>query len=265
MLRLDKDGWTTLMATMKLSKNEIVQGTANELLSLEASEKVFSNIIATLQNSTDFLKSPALQETMASSEFKISDLSKGNTALYIIIPADKLKTHYQWLRLVVTSALRSVVRNYDKDVCFLLDEAYALDYISEVDVALGTYAGFGIHIWSIFQNLIQIKALYGENWENFVSSCSVRHFFNVSDNFSSEYLSKMFGQTSIPSYDLLGRVTGSTARYLVNPDEVRRTSGDKMFVVVDQLAPIQIPKHEYYTMPWLKEGVDYDKNPYFKE
>jgi hypothetical protein len=42
-------------------------------------------------------------------------------------------------------------------------EAYALGYVSEIETALGTYAGFGVSVWSIFQTLTQIQELYGVN------------------------------------------------------------------------------------------------------
>lgn len=261
-LRLPEKDWQDLLATMASSDNDIAKSVANEVLTLMASEKTYVSVISTLLDETDFLKSPALQKSLATSGFSATDLTDGNTIVYVIIPADKLKTHAKWLRLIVTSTLRGVIRKPNKDVCFLLDEFYALGYISEIDVALGAYAGYGVHIWAILQNLIQLKSLYGDNWESFISSCSVRHFFNMSDNFTADYVSAMFGKTTVPKYNSVGIITDSTQRQLVNPDELRRQSGENIFAVVDDLPPAKIPKVPYYAV--LKEGEDYDRNPFLK-
>jgi type IV secretion system protein VirD4 len=244
-----------------LNAGDIVRACANEIVGLmKSSEREYGSVISSAQKYTDFLKSPALRQSLVQSDkFTSADLASGNVTVYVIISAERLKSHSQWLRLVVTSLMRAVVRDPQKDVCFLLDEFYALGYLSEIDVALGSYAGFGVHIWAILQNLTQLNELYKENWENFISSCSVRHFFNISDNFSADYLSQMFGQTSMIEYDDKGNVSGATARPLVTSDELRRQSGEIIYTVIDQLAPAQTPKVPYYQM-----GLDADTNPYYK-
>jgi type IV secretion system protein VirD4 len=266
-LRADGDAWDTLLVQMSKNQDtnagDIVRASASELLSLmEKSAREYGSIISTAQKWTDFLKSPALRDSLTSSSgFTSADLADGNTTVYVIIPADRLKTHYQWLRLVVSSLMRSVVRNPKEDVCFLLDEFYALGYLSEIETALGTYAGYGIHVWAILQNLVQLKDTYGNNWENFVSSCSVRHFFNVSDNTTADYVSHLFGQMSVHTYDADGNVNGASSRPLVSSDELRRTSGNVIYTVIDQLPPAIIQKAPYYEMPdsYL---LPYDTNPY---
>ena len=159
--------------------------------------------------------------------------------------------------------MRSVIRKPKNRVCFLLDEFYALGYLSEIDIALGAYAGYGVSVWAILQNLVQLRDMYGNNWENFISSCGVRHFFNLNDNTTLEYLSRLFGQTSIPSYDQLGGVSGATARSLITADELRRASADSIFTLLDQHPVTYFRKLPYYTV--LTEGKDFDPNPYYQK
>lgn len=267
-LRLSGEDWDKLLISMSKNQNpnagDMVETAALEIVALmEKGEKEYTSIMSTAQKWTDFLKSPALRTSLRTTkDFKSSDLTDGNTTVYIIIPADRLKTHYQWLRLLVSSLMRSVVRNPNKDVCFLLDEFYALGYLSEIEVALGSYAGYGVHIWAILQNLVQLNDQYGNNWENFISSCAVKHFFNISDNFTAEYVSKMFGELSYPVFGAMGTETGVTARPLVNIDELRRYSSSNIFTIIDNLHPAIFRKVPYFTMPELQEGRDYDVNPY---
>lgn len=286
-LRLDSQKWNSLLIDMSQNKQpaagDMVVSAAYEILSLmEKGEKEYASIISTAQKWTDFLKSPALRKSLSGSEeirgkdfvisdpgaFKSSDLHDGNTTVYVVIPADRLKTHYQWLRLVVSSLMRSVIRRdittKITDVGFLLDEFYALGYLSEIEIALGSYAGYGVHLFMILQNLVQLQDQYGSNWENFISSCAVRHFFNVSENFSAEYISKMFGEYSFPVYGAWGTETGVTPRPLVKIDELRMESSKYIFTMIDALHPAAFVKAPYFNMPELELGRDYDVNPYYR-
>jgi type IV secretion system protein VirD4 len=268
-LRLPSEQWQNLLQTMSENKSpnagDIVQATANEIIALKAnSEKEYGSVISTAQKWTDFLKSPALRKSLtpAAGGFDSSMLTDGNTVVYLIIPADRLKTHAQWLRLCVCTLMRSVIRKPNQDVCFLLDEFFALGYLSEIEIALGAYAGYGVHVWAILQNLVQLERTYGTNWENFISSCGVRHFFNVSDVTTANYISQLIGTTSIPTFDLLGNLTGATGRSLINVDELRLQSNDQMYLIADQTPPAKLLKMPYHSMSFLTEGIHYDKNPY---
>ena len=264
-LRLDEKEWALLLADMMQNEDknvgEIVKATATEIVGLmKTSDREFGSVMSTAQRNTDFIKSPALRDSLVSSpDFHPDDMANGDIALFLIIPADRLKSQSAYMRLVITSLLRSAVRNQGKDVLFLVDEAYAMGYHSEIELALGMYAGFGIHLWTFWQSLVQLKDLYPKTWENFIACCSVRSFFNISDNFSAEYLSKMFGQTSVLEYNDNGAIRGASARSLITPDELRRESSDVMYTVIDQLPVAELRKLPYYEM-----GLDCDPNPYYK-
>lgn len=268
--RLAGDDWDELIARMRLNNDpvngEIVRNAGNEIVKLmEAGEETFGSILSSVLQATDFLKSPALQKSLRSG-YDPATLSDGDTALYIIIPADKLQSHARWLRLIVTTTLRAVVRNPNQRVTFLLDEFAALGYLPEIETALSTYAGFEITIWPILQSLIQLKGLYGENWETFTANTAIRQFFTINDNFTANYVSAAIGQTShvITSRNVFGGVQDATAnqRPLVTPDEVRRGSAENIFAFLGGNPPTTFAKRAYYQMPELQGRAD--KNPYYK-
>ncbi len=267
-LRLDTEKWHGLLADMKTNGSkhggDVCDKTAEEILALmQNGSREYASVMSTAQKWTDYLKSPALRQSMQRSSFSAEELTSGNVTLYVIIPADRLKTHYQWLRLVVSALMRSVIRKPQKRVCFLLDEFYALGYLSEIDVALGAYAGYGVSVWAILQNLVQLRDMYEGNWENFISSCAVRHFFNLNDNTTLDYLSKLFGQKSVPTYSNSPTgpmLSGATARPLITPDELRRFSANNIFTLIDQCPVTFFKKTPYYEV--LEERKNFDKNPY---
>jgi type IV secretory pathway TraG/TraD family ATPase VirD4 len=78
--------------------------------------------------------------------------------------------------------MRSVGAKPVKCRCFLLNGFYALGSSSEIEVALGAYVGYGDSVWAILHNLAELCDMHEGNWENFISDCVVRHFFNLNDN-----------------------------------------------------------------------------------
>lgn len=272
-VRLPEDKWIDLIADMSVNEHKLFSSTvkqaAHEIGKLmQAGDKTWGNIIATVLQCTDFIKSPALQKSMQTG-FDPKTLSDGKTTLYVIIPADKLQSHARWLRLVVTTTMRAVVRKPNKRVCFLLDEFAALGYLPEIETALSTYAGFEITVWPILQSLIQLQSHYKDNWETFVGNSTIRQFFSINDNFTAEYCSKAIGATShVINYGSGLNIEKSEAnqRYLVTPDELRRGSGTNIFAFIADKPVTYYPKLPYYEMPTLKINgkARYDDNPYFK-
>lgn len=272
-VRLPENDWIELLADMNVNDHElfgnVVKQAANETAKLmKAGDKTWGNIISSVLQCTDFLKSPALQKSMESG-FDPKTLSDGKTTLYVIIPADKLQSHARWLRLVVTTTMRAVVRKPNKRVAFLLDEFAALGYLPEIETALSTYAGFEITVWTILQSLIQLKAHYKDNWETFVGNSTIRQFFSVNDNFTAEYASTAIGETSHVVSERnrfgLGK-SESNKRPLVTPDELRRVSGKNIFAFIADNAVTYYPKLPYYEMQRLSDNgkARFDENPYFK-
>lgn len=272
-VRLPEEEWLKLIEDMNVNDHELFGNTvlqaANEIEKLmKSGDRTWGNIIATVLQCTDFLKSPALQKSMETG-FDPKTLADGKTTLYVIIPADKLQSHARWLRLVVTTTMRAVVRKPNKRVSFLLDEFAALGYLPEIETALSTYAGFEITVWPILQSLIQLKNTYKDNWESFVGNSTIRQFFSVNDNFTAEYVSKAIGTTSnvISDKNILGiGKTKSNQRPLVTPDELRRASGQNIFSFIVDKPVTYYRKLPYYRMAWLIDNGKkrYDDNPYFK-
>lgn len=274
-LRLKKEDWDDVLSDMFACK---IDGNNGQIISVIAQEirnvmgtgdKTWGIIQTTMLQSTDFIKSPALQKSMTS-DFDPVFLRDGDTVVYVVIPADKLSSHSRWLRLVVMTLIRSVVRNpiKDKQVCFLLDEFSALGYLSEIEIALGTYAGYGVTIWPVLQSLIQLQALYERGWENFIANATVRTFFSINDNFTAKYLSDAMGPMtnvfSKPKKKDEPDENETTARPLMTPDEIRRSSGTNSITFVSDKSPLLYPKLPYYKMSEFHPEGDavYDVNPY---
>ncbi|WP_118976734.1 type IV secretory system conjugative DNA transfer family protein [Taibaiella koreensis] len=268
--------WDSMLADMATSTDPVngaaLQAAANEIAAMMASAETFASIMTNCYEATNFLKSSALQDNLVSglNPFSITD---GDTAVFIIIPPDKIASHGRWLRLVVTTLMRAVVRKPNKATrtAFLCDEAAALGFVSEFSICLSSYAGYGISFFPVFQDANQMNALYGNSWQTAIANTSVKIVTGVRDNYTADYFSDFAGESTnvIYSHDWMGNVSDieTNARKLFTPEEIRRESDKNMFVFIEEHPVCVVPKLAYYEMPELKnpDGSNmYDSNPYIE-
>lgn len=135
------------------------------------------------------------------SDVALSDLSDGNTTIYLVLPGMRLGTHYRWLRLVVQQALiameRRPIPRGRLPVWFVLEEFPALGHLRPIEAAAGLMAGYGVKLWSVIQDLTQLQTHYPKSWETFLGNAGVIQAFGNVDNTTTEYLSKMLGMTQV--------------------------------------------------------------------
>lgn len=273
--RKSGDDWDNMLADMAVNDDPvnglILRNAASAIASSMTSKETFSSIMANVFECTDFLNSPALRENLKSG-FDPYSLTDGNTVVFVVIPSDKLTSYGAFLRLTVTTLMRSIIRkpNPKTRTVFMIDEAYALGYISEIPIGLASYPGYGITMWLVYQDLNQIQMTYGQGWQTVMANSSVKMMFGVRDQFTADYVSQMAGDTTNVFYNTDNGATGKSGaetnvRRLFTPDEVRRKSDGYMFTFIDQHPVAVVPKFPYYKMAALKnpDGTNiYSPNPY---
>lgn len=249
----------TVIRPNTLGENErIVRQYARQFWDLKDSEKEFGSVISSAQRFMDIFSSPPIAKAMETSEFNgkkfdITQIAKKRTCVYIVIPPEKLKTHSTWLRLMISTCLRAVLKNPGHRVGFILDEFYSLGYLSDIDVGMGAYAGYGITLWPFLQSLGQLKENYPSTWENFLANAGVIHSFGLNDVTTTEYFSKMAGKKTT----FLN--VKATERPLITQDEARRGSSRFIFTAIDR-KPIAL----FDYLPW-KDKNTHDKSIYKDE
>ena len=60
-------------------------------------------------------------------------------------------------------------------VLLLLDEFAQLGHLRQIEVAAGQIAGFGVKLFTVLQDLTQLKRLYKESWETFLGNSGADH------------------------------------------------------------------------------------------
>lgn len=177
--------------------NGIVENTGRTFLGKP--ERELASIMSTAQEQTAPLDD--VLHVTERSDFNLTDLRSGKLTIYLVLPGMRMGTHYRWLRLVIQQALaameRAPVPRGQLPVWFVLEEFPALGHMRSIETAAGLMAGFGVKLWSVLQDLTQLKTHYPKSWETFLGNAGVIQAFGNADMTTTEHLSKMLGTTQV--------------------------------------------------------------------
>lgn len=158
--------------------------------------------IQTARAQVGFLRDPAIQTILRGgpNEISFAELKRRKMTIFLIIPPDLLHTRGKFLRLLVQAALGEMIRERTqpaKPVLFMLDEFAQLGTLSMIENAASIVRDYKIRLWLILQNLPQLKALYDEKWESFLSSAGVVQVFTPNELTTAKYFSERSGVETI--------------------------------------------------------------------
>lgn len=171
---------------------------------LDMGENERGSVLSTVRRHTEFLDSPQIVDGMEESDFDPCELKSSATGMtiYIVLPEWRIATHSRWLRLVINTLLHVLERtpkhrSEQPSALLILEEFAALGHMQSIERAAGYIAGFGVKIWSILQDLSQLKDTYKNRWETFLGNAGLVTAFGNVDLTTLDYLSKRLGQTEV--------------------------------------------------------------------
>jgi type IV secretion system protein VirD4 len=157
------------------------------------------SILSTAVEQTAFLDSKPMHDHLAASDFpSLRVLKQRPTTIYLVLPASRMATHYRWLRVIITLAMAALENEENRlpsPVLFLLEEFPQLGYMRQIEAAAGLMAGYDVKLWTVIQDLSQLKAQYRDSWETFLGNAGIVEAFGNSDMTTLDYLSKRLGNT----------------------------------------------------------------------
>jgi type IV secretion system protein VirD4 len=178
-----------------------VKAALSEFISHNPQDRELGGIRRQAKTQTDWLDSAEM----------VADLKKGNgtlpllkeqpTTIYLVLPPEFLASHGTWLRLMITTILRPMLRSVaaptgnkqQVPVLFMLDEFAQLGHMEIIKDNYALMRGYGVKLWTIWQDLNQAKLLYGEWWESLVSNAGITQAFAPQDLTTRKYLSDLGG------------------------------------------------------------------------
>lgn len=161
--------------------------------------KTLREIISTAITQCGFIDNKAIRESLSGNDFRFRDIKNRPTTVFVVLPADYVKSCAKWFRLIVAAALSEIQQGEKGStrVLAILDEFAQLGHLNVVENAMGISAGFGIQLWPILQDLPQLKTLYKDRWESFLAGADVHQYFAPREDTTAEYISKMAGVRTV--------------------------------------------------------------------
>lgn len=164
----------------------------------------FASVLSDLQKATEPWAEGTPTGTLSSrSTFRLEDLNNPDvvTTLYLCVDEEKLAAYARWLRVMTGCTLNAIMRSKrtgrpKHKVMLLLDEARALGRLDPLVNAIGFLRTYCTPVL-IWQNVAQVRAVYGEQSAEFMANASCRVFFGITDNDTAWQISQMCGQTPI--------------------------------------------------------------------
>ncbi|WP_172601233.1 type IV secretory system conjugative DNA transfer family protein [Rhizobium leguminosarum] len=199
----------------------------------------FASILSNAQKATEpwSAGAPAGQLSQTST-FDLNNLTTTIKTLYLCVDEDVLEVYGPWLRVMVGCILKTFTRakanRPKRKVVLLLDEVAVLGRLETLESQSGLLRAYCTPVL-IWQNMPQIRKIYGEDAKAFLANASARVFLGTSDNDTAQYISQMVGHTTTLSNSTgISHSGGSWAQqnrqqgqsesgyWLIDPAEVQR-------------------------------------------
>lgn len=187
------------LRTAEASGCEALATKLGRLLDAEPDNKEINSVISTALTQTRWLDSPPIQRSLQqANRLDFTVMKERPVTVYLILPADYLVTHSSWLRLMITSVMQPLLRDTRKSkvpILLMLDEFAQLGHLPIIENNLALLRGYSMKLLSVLQDFPQGEALYGTRWESFIANAGVLQTFAPQDLKTSEYFSKLGGET----------------------------------------------------------------------
>jgi type IV secretion system protein VirD4 len=190
--------------------------------------------------------------------------------VYIIIPPNELTTKAAYLRLLLSVALRYCYRYDGVPVTLLVDEAFVLGHLEELENACSILRGFNGRLLIIYQMLPQAKKHFPNTWGLFGGGATLG--FRPADPDTATYLVQRAGQVTSPvvSYTPPSRMGDGGPSRTVSRQTRDRIPLHKMYGMPTGTALVWLPGDEaprqslvkgYFELPLNRRA---DPNPYHR-
>lgn len=157
------------------------------------------SIASAAKRQTESLDDDQIAADLSRGTFDFAEIKKRPVTVYLILPPDMMDRHSKWLRLVLTCALRSVLRAREPGepkVLFMLDEFAALGHLQVIETVWALVRGYGVQIMPVLQDLNQLKAIYKERWETFIGNAGAVLALGANDLTTAKWMSERAGETT---------------------------------------------------------------------
>jgi type IV secretion system protein VirD4 len=146
------------------------------------------------------LTSPAVGRACnGPSSVSLQDFAAGvPMTIYLVLPPAQLRAQggllRLWMGMLLHAALERRVAPADRTL-FLVDEAAQLGQLSALTTAMTLARGYGVSVWTFWQDLAQLQGTYPTVWRTLLHNCAVHQVFGVPNEATAMALAELHGMT----------------------------------------------------------------------
>lgn len=164
---------------------------------LQKADKERSGVLSTTTAYLKALMSANVLKSLDESSISLTDIIEGKPlSIYLIIPPAKLKSHFTLLRLWIGTILHCITSRRvipEHKTLFILDECAQLGTFSALETAITLCRGYGLQVWTFWQDLSQIRSLYPTGWPTMINNCGAVQIFGAKNSSVSSEAAKLLG------------------------------------------------------------------------
>jgi type IV secretion system protein VirD4 len=118
---------------------------------------------------------------------------------YAVLPAEQVSIKRKWTRVALSTALSAHFEPGPLKTLFILDEFRAsVGSLKVINDVWSLVRGYGVQLMPILQSALQLKALFKDEWENYIAQAgAVATLGPPGDMFTAEWMSKRCGVTTV--------------------------------------------------------------------
>jgi type IV secretion system protein VirD4 len=211
-------------------------------------------------------RGPAAPELRGPGEIRAQRLLEGPNTLYVCAPAHDQRR----LRAVFAALVEQVInaafarasrlgRPLDPPLLVVLDEAANIAPLRDLDGLAATCAGHGVQLVTVWQDLAQVRARFGERASTVVNNHRAKLFLpGIADPGTLDFASHLAGEreVTVPSTSVGSRgertlTTSTQVRRLLPADALRRVAPGQAVLLYGSLPPARLRLRPWFTDPEL--------------
>lgn len=219
-------------------------------------KRLKGSVFATMENVLAGYADPGIGEAASSSEIDISHWLSGNNTIFVVAPAHEQARLRPVLTVLIQQAIRAA---YDaanarggtlEHACLvLLDEAGNIAPLRDLPGYASTARSHSITFVSIWQDLAQIKAIYGDRAQTVLNNHRAKLFGSgIADDPTLEYVSRLIGDERRTEVNRSGDLHGprrsvsehTSWRRLAPVDAIRRLRTGEGVLLYGSVPPVRV-------------------------
>jgi len=219
--------------------------------SWQRDERTRSSVFTTAEMVLEAFADPAVLRSAATSIIDAGRLLDGGApTLYVCAPGHEQER----LRPVFATLLHTVITAaYDRGelarpLLIVIDEAANIAPLRDLDAIASTAAGHGIQLVTVWQDLAQVRARYGERAATVVNNHRAKIVLSgISDPATLEYASRLIGEADVADHSLTIDASGAHSttrsrreRPLAPDADLRRIRPGEGVLVYGHLPPARV-------------------------